>query len=251
MFFLCWQFLQAIFWMMFSASLTIVILGDPGSKLGNNFSVLTLAAAYHNNEVLQLLLTHRAHVNAKCGSKKTVLGWACVSDNVPGVRLLLEAKAEGFNMGHVRGSYTGCAPNHLKRIFQSKPSSYWGSWILRNRHTWRYPNIVMFIWGAPELWETRSSMLVNMQLPVGEHRFKSLVLVRFIDHRYPFFRGKSVSLVHLHLFFPICFDHTLIIPGRLSHQMLPSPEPLSVCLHLWQFGSYEGTVGDHATWSRL
>jgi len=61
-------------------------------NLSKNLPVLSLAAHYHSNEVLQLLLSSGAKVNARCGHSCTALSWAAISDNAEAVQLLLEAK---------------------------------------------------------------------------------------------------------------------------------------------------------------
>eukprot|EP00438_Fugacium_kawagutii_P006767 Skav201392 [mRNA] locus=scaffold296:174361:176130:+ [translate_table: standard] len=74
---------------------------DPNDKLprrkkdlSKGTSVLSLATAYHNNEVVKFLLARRANVNARCVNSATALIWAACTDNVAAVRILYEAKAD-------------------------------------------------------------------------------------------------------------------------------------------------------------
>ncbi len=61
-------------------------------NLTNKLPVLSLAATYHSNEVLSLLLSAHAKVNARCSHWGTALTWAAGGDNPSAVRLLLEAR---------------------------------------------------------------------------------------------------------------------------------------------------------------
>lgn len=63
-------------------------------NLSKKLPVLSLAAHYHSNEVLQLLLASAANVNARCGHSCTALSWAAISDNAEAVQLLLDAKVD-------------------------------------------------------------------------------------------------------------------------------------------------------------
>ena len=62
--------------------------------LSKKIPVLSLAVAYKNNDVVQVLLGARALVNATCGFGCTPLHWAAVSDNSGAVRILKEAGAD-------------------------------------------------------------------------------------------------------------------------------------------------------------
>ena len=53
--------------------------------------VLHLAATRRSNEVMRLLLSEKAKVNARDGIYATALTWAALSDNAAGARILLEA----------------------------------------------------------------------------------------------------------------------------------------------------------------
>ena len=64
------------------------------ADLCKRLPVLSLAAVYHNNDVMQVLLSAHANVHARCVLRATALTWCCTSDNAPGVRLLLEWKAD-------------------------------------------------------------------------------------------------------------------------------------------------------------
>ena len=63
-------------------------------NLSKQLPILSIATAYHSNEVVQLLLSARAHVNASCGLGSTPLSWASPSDNGAVVGLLLRAAAD-------------------------------------------------------------------------------------------------------------------------------------------------------------
>jgi len=63
------------------------------ASLSRNLPVLSLAAAYHSNEVAQVLLARRANVNARCKHFATALTCAAIGGNAPAVRILFEAKA--------------------------------------------------------------------------------------------------------------------------------------------------------------
>ena len=56
--------------------------------------VLSLAASYHSNDVIKLLLSCRANINARDGFGACALSEAALSDNASGARLLLEAKID-------------------------------------------------------------------------------------------------------------------------------------------------------------
>ena len=62
--------------------------------LSKKIPVLSLAVAYKNNDVVQVLLGARALVNATCGYGCTPLHWAAISDNSGAVRILKEAAAD-------------------------------------------------------------------------------------------------------------------------------------------------------------
>ena len=64
-----------------------------GANLSRKLPVLSLATAYHSNEVAQVLLARRANVNARCTHSSTALHLAAMGDNAPAVRILLEARA--------------------------------------------------------------------------------------------------------------------------------------------------------------
>ena len=63
-------------------------------NLPKNMPVVCMAAAYHSNAVLELLLLHKANVNARCGHRGTALAWAAASDNAAAVGILSEASAD-------------------------------------------------------------------------------------------------------------------------------------------------------------
>ena len=54
--------------------------------------VLSLATLFCNNQLLGLLLTARANINARDGTGGTALTWSALVDNAPAVRTLVEAK---------------------------------------------------------------------------------------------------------------------------------------------------------------
>ena len=56
--------------------------------------VLSLAAAYRSNDVMKLLLSYRANINARDGFRACALSPAGLSDNAAGVRILLEAQID-------------------------------------------------------------------------------------------------------------------------------------------------------------
>ena len=62
--------------------------------LPKKIPVLSLAVAYQNNDVVQVLLRARALVNATCGYGCPPLSWAAISDNSGAVRILKEAGAD-------------------------------------------------------------------------------------------------------------------------------------------------------------
>ena len=66
-------------------------------NLPNKLPVLSLTAAYHSNDVMSLLLSARAKVNARCSYWGTALSWAAGGDNPSAVRLLLEARVNPHN----------------------------------------------------------------------------------------------------------------------------------------------------------
>ena len=56
-----------------------------------------MAASYSSKEVVEVLLSARANINARCAGGATPLHWsASISDNAATVRLLLHAKANPF-----------------------------------------------------------------------------------------------------------------------------------------------------------
>jgi len=63
-------------------------------NLPRNIPVLSLATAYHNNEVVKVLISAHANVDARCGYRGTALCWAAASDNAFAVRILCEANAD-------------------------------------------------------------------------------------------------------------------------------------------------------------
>eukprot|EP00435_Cladocopium_sp_Y103_P062433 s805_g24.t1 len=63
-------------------------------NLPKNMPVVCMAAAYHSNDVLEVLLSHKASVNARCGHGGTALAWAAASDNAAAVGILSEAFAD-------------------------------------------------------------------------------------------------------------------------------------------------------------
>ena len=63
-------------------------------NLSKQLPILSIATAYHSNEVVQLLLSARAHVNVASGLGSTPLSWASPSDNGAVVGLLLRAAAD-------------------------------------------------------------------------------------------------------------------------------------------------------------
>jgi len=60
-------------------------------NLSRNLSVISLATAYQNNDVVKLLVANRAKVNARCNYLATPLIWAATSDNADAVSILCEA----------------------------------------------------------------------------------------------------------------------------------------------------------------
>jgi len=69
------------------------------ANLSKRLPVLSLAATYHSNDVMGLLLSARAKVNARCSYWGTALSSAAGGDNPSAVSLLLEARANP----HLRG----------------------------------------------------------------------------------------------------------------------------------------------------
>ena len=76
---------------------------DPNDKLSKNnkkvnlpknMPVVCMAAAYYSNDVLEVLLAHRASVNARCSQGATPLAWAASSDNAAAVGILSKAFAD-------------------------------------------------------------------------------------------------------------------------------------------------------------
>ncbi|CAE7838253.1 unnamed protein product [Symbiodinium sp. CCMP2592] len=63
-------------------------------NLPKRFSLLSLASLYHSNDVLKLLLSARANVNACDTTIATALHGACAANNAAGVRILFEAMAD-------------------------------------------------------------------------------------------------------------------------------------------------------------
>jgi len=57
-------------------------------NLPKNMPVVCMAAAYYSNDVLEVLLAHRASVNARCSQGATPLAWAASSDNAAAVGIL-------------------------------------------------------------------------------------------------------------------------------------------------------------------
>ena len=62
------------------------------ANLPKNLPVLSIATAFHSNDVLQLLLAQDVDVNARCGVLCTALTWAGEADNAAAVPRLLDAK---------------------------------------------------------------------------------------------------------------------------------------------------------------
>ena len=62
--------------------------------LAPNISVLSLASAVHSNEVVELLLSARANINAKDGFGGTALHAVSLTNNVEGARILCEARID-------------------------------------------------------------------------------------------------------------------------------------------------------------
>ncbi len=62
--------------------------------LAPNSPVLSLASAVHSNEVVELLLSARANINAKDGFGGTALHVCSLTNNVEGARILCEAKID-------------------------------------------------------------------------------------------------------------------------------------------------------------
>ena len=63
-------------------------------NIPKNMPVLCMASAYHSNEVLEVLLSHRSNVNARCGHGGTALAWAAASNNAAAVGVLCKASAD-------------------------------------------------------------------------------------------------------------------------------------------------------------
>lgn len=63
-------------------------------NLPKNMPVVCMAAAYYSNDVLEVLLAHRASVNARCSQGATPLAWAASSDNAAAVGILSKAFAD-------------------------------------------------------------------------------------------------------------------------------------------------------------
>ena len=63
-------------------------------NLPKNMPVVCMAAAHHSNEILEVLLAHRASVNARCSQGGTPLAWAASSDNAAAVGILSKAFAD-------------------------------------------------------------------------------------------------------------------------------------------------------------
>jgi len=63
-------------------------------NLPKRCSLLSLAALYHSNDALKLLLSARANVNACDTTIATALHGACAANNAAGVRILFEARAD-------------------------------------------------------------------------------------------------------------------------------------------------------------
>lgn len=86
--------------------------------LPKNCPVLSVAAAYQNNEVMQVLLAAQAKVSARCGYRGTALHWAASSGNVSGIRMLLEHKGD-LSLRCLPGSSalkSACAQNRVAAI---------------------------------------------------------------------------------------------------------------------------------------
>lgn len=64
------------------------------ANLNRKMTVLALAAAYHNNEVVSILIAARANVDGGGGRPGTALCWAASSDNASAVRIFCEANAD-------------------------------------------------------------------------------------------------------------------------------------------------------------
>ena len=64
------------------------------ANLSKKLPVLSIAATYHSNEVMKLLIAARANVNARCEKRAPALNWAGAGNNDLGLRLLLEAQAD-------------------------------------------------------------------------------------------------------------------------------------------------------------
>ena len=98
--------------------------------LPQNCPVVSVAAAYGNNQVMQLLLKAKAFVSARCGYRGTPIHWAACSDNVTGIRLLLEARAD-LSLRCLPGSSalkSACAQNRVNAIRE----------LLKHRMSLRY-----------------------------------------------------------------------------------------------------------------
>eukprot|EP00438_Fugacium_kawagutii_P034652 Skav201618 [mRNA] locus=scaffold5983:28589:29670:- [translate_table: standard] len=70
--------------------------------------LLSLATTYHSNEVMHVLLSARANVNARCGHRVTALSWAAVSDNAAAVQPLLQARVDPAIKSFVSPFRTAC-----------------------------------------------------------------------------------------------------------------------------------------------
>ena len=68
--------------------------GDVQKFLAPQLPVLSVAAGYQSNEVMELLLSSGANVNARDGFRGTALSLACLSNNWQGVRILFDAKID-------------------------------------------------------------------------------------------------------------------------------------------------------------
>lgn len=62
--------------------------------MGVRLPILSMAGAYHSNEVMEILLSARADVNARDVFKSTALHWSAQRDNAEGIRILCEANID-------------------------------------------------------------------------------------------------------------------------------------------------------------
>eukprot|EP00439_Symbiodinium_sp_Y106_P053241 s1189_g7.t1 len=58
------------------------------------FSLLSLAVVYHNQDVLETLLSARADVHARDARQATAIMWAAVANDASGIRCLCQARAD-------------------------------------------------------------------------------------------------------------------------------------------------------------